>query len=161
MPGDQPTNNPEEQKRPIVLIAEDEAPIADALAMVVEEAGYTAVIARHGEEALKLARAQHPALLITDLMMPYLDGAKLIAALKEDAQRDGHPPIPIILMTAAGIWQVEHIDADALLLKPFEVEEIEDLLRRFLEQEDEAPGDEDTPHDDDTSKNEDDASSTD
>lgn len=39
-------------ERPIVLIAEDEAPIAEALAYLVDEVGYTAVIAAHGKEAL-------------------------------------------------------------------------------------------------------------
>jgi CheY-like chemotaxis protein len=122
-----------------VLIAEDEEPIAEALAMIVEEAGYAPLIAAHGKDALALARTHHPALIITDLMMPYLDGARLIQTLEEDARRDGHQRAPIIVMTAAGGRRLEHLTADALLRKPFEVEDVEELLQRFLEQESKAP----------------------
>jgi CheY-like chemotaxis protein len=132
MPGDPPSDKPEARERLVVLIAEDEEPIAYALAMIVEEAGYTPLVAPHGMEALKLARAYHPALLITDLMMPYLDGERLILALEEDAQQDGHSRIPIILTTAAEGPRVGAVDADALLKKPFDVEDVEDLLDRFL-----------------------------
>ena len=60
--------------RGLVLIAEDEEPIAEVVATVVEDAGYTPRLAAHGREALELARAEQPALLITDLMMPHLSG---------------------------------------------------------------------------------------
>jgi CheY-like chemotaxis protein len=133
MPGDLPSDKPEARARLVVLIAEDEEPIADALAMIVEEAGYTPLVAPHGAEALQLARTQHPALLITDLMMPYLDGEKLIQAVEEDARQDGRARIPIILTTAAGERRLEHVEADVLLKKPFDVEDVEDLLRRFLD----------------------------
>lgn len=117
---------------PLILIAEDEEPIAEALAYVVEEAGYTPLLATHGKEALELARAQHPALVITDLMMPHMDGAELITALRADADANGHNPPPIILMTAAGLRRAEKAGADAVLRKPFNLDELEDLLHRFL-----------------------------
>lgn len=132
MRGDPPSDNLAVARRLVVLIAEDEEPIAEALAMIVEEAGYTPLLAAHGVEALELARTRHPSLLITDLMMPYLDGAQLIAALEDDARRDGHLRIPVILTTAAGGKRLENMQADALLKKPFDVEEVERLLRRFL-----------------------------
>src|SRR5690242_20506518 len=115
MPGELPSDNPDLQERLVVLIAEDEEPIADALAMIVEEAGYTAIVAPHGLQALNLARAYHPDLLITDLMMPYLDGEKLILALEEDARQSGQTRIPVILTTAAQGPRLSTI-ADALLL---------------------------------------------
>ncbi len=132
MRGDPPSDNLAVARRLVVLIAEDEEPIAEALAMIVEEAGYTPLLAAHGVEALEIARTRHPSLLITDLMMPYLDGAQLIAALEDDARRDGHLRIPVILTTAAGGKRLENMQADALLKKPFDVEEVERLLRRFL-----------------------------
>lgn len=115
-----------------ILIAEDEAPIADAIAMIVEDAGYTPLIAEHGEEALELARSRRPDLIITDLMMPRLDGVALIIAIHEDATRDGHKPPPIILMTAAGMKRAQEVGADAVVRKPFNVEDLEKLIRRFL-----------------------------
>ena len=116
----------------LILIAEDEAPIADAISMIVEDAGFTPLIAEHGEEALEMARSRRPDLIITDLMMPRLDGVALIAALREDATRDGNKAPPIILMTAAGMKRAQEVGADAVVRKPFNVEDLEALIRRFL-----------------------------
>lgn len=118
--------------RQLVLIAEDEEPIAEALSMVVDDAGYASVIATQGQQALDLARARRPDLVITDLMMPYLDGQELITALRADAARDGHRPPPIILMTAAGPRRAAAAGADVVLRKPFNIADVESLLVRFL-----------------------------
>jgi CheY-like chemotaxis protein len=115
----------------LVLIAEDEAAIAEALAMIVEEAGYRPLLAAHGRRALELARERCPALLITDLMMPQLDGAELIAALRADTA-DGCAPIPVILTTAAPLPPAGQPAVDAYLRKPFTVAQVEALLHRFL-----------------------------
>lgn len=129
----QQTQHTETLRTPyLVLIAEDEEPIAEALAMIVADAGYTPLLASQGKQALELARAQRPALILTDLMMPQLNGAQLIAAIRADAELDNHRPPPIVLMTAAGMRRALEINADALLKKPFEMAEVEALLRRFL-----------------------------
>lgn len=116
----------------IVLIVEDEMPIAEALTEIVSDAGYRVLIAGNGRAGLDLARAEHPALIITDLMMPYLDGAGLIEALRADASDEGTPRIPIVVMTAAGRTFADRIPYDALLPKPFDILEVERLLGRFL-----------------------------
>lgn len=74
--------------------------VAEAVDWIVEDGGYTPLIARNGQEALELTRTQRPALMITDWMMPVLDGVGLIRALKQQAAQDGLQPIPTILMTA-------------------------------------------------------------
>ena len=66
----------------VVLIVDDDKPIADYVAAVVADAGYTAVVATRGAEALELARSRWPVLLITDLMLPFMGGSTLIAALR-------------------------------------------------------------------------------
>jgi len=93
----------EAMERALVLIAEDEEPLAETVAFIVREAGYTPVIALHGRQALELARARHPALLIVDLMLPYLDGAAVIAALREDMNGNGASRRAIILMTRGAV----------------------------------------------------------
>ena len=115
-----------------VLIADDEGPVAEMLAFLVQEAGFTPLVASHGKQALELARANPPVLVLTDLMMPHLNGTKLIAALREDATAGGYPPPPIILITAAGARTAMASGADAVLAKPFTLAEVEALLRRFL-----------------------------
>jgi CheY-like chemotaxis protein len=79
----------------LVLIAEDEEPLAETVAFAVREAGYTPLVALHGRQALELARDRRPALLILDLMLPYLDGAAIVAALRTDAQKAGTATPPV------------------------------------------------------------------
>jgi CheY-like chemotaxis protein len=126
------TSQSNERESFLVLIAEDEEPIAEAIAMLVEDCGYTPLIANNGRQALELARRRRPALIITDLMMPYLNGDELIATLKSDAARDAHATPPIILLSAAGLRRMKVAGADVLLPKPFELNELETLLHRFL-----------------------------
>jgi CheY-like chemotaxis protein len=116
----------------LVLIAEDEEPIALALADLIEEIGYQTLIAQNGRRALELAWEYHPALIITDLMMPYLTEREVIAALRAQEDRSGQYAPPIILMSAAGRAHTYNTGADAVLLKPFDLDEVEGLLYRFL-----------------------------
>lgn len=116
---------------PMVLIVEDEEPIALALSFIVEDAGYQSLIATHGKEGLEYARTRKPALIITDLMMPEMSGLELIAKLSQDTEF-ARRRAPLILMTAAGRDVTSEAGVDAILFKPFELEAVEDLLERFL-----------------------------
>lgn len=116
----------------LVLIVEDEEPLAETVSFVVREAGYTPLVALHGRQALELARARRPALLITDLMLPYLDGVALIAALRADAAAAGEGAPPSVLMTAASLVDARAAGADVVLRKPFHLADLEAVLRRFL-----------------------------
>jgi DNA-binding response OmpR family regulator len=116
----------------LVLIAEDEEPIAEIIATIIREMDATPIIASHGREAFALAQQSEPALVITDLMMPLMDGAQLIAALRAKAAESGVQAPPVILMTASGLENANSIGADAFLPKPFDLEVLEALLRRYL-----------------------------
>jgi sigma-B regulation protein RsbU (phosphoserine phosphatase) len=120
----------DETDHTLVLIVEDEQPIAEALAMIVADAGYVPLVTTHGDDGLALASATQPALIFTDLMMPRMKGDQLIAALHESAALTRHTAPPIILMTAASARQT--YGADALLHKPFDIRTVEALLHRFL-----------------------------
>jgi two-component system chemotaxis response regulator CheY len=111
----------------LVLIVEDEEPIATALSFIVEDAGYVPLIAMHGRQALDVLRERHPALIITDLMMPFMNGAQLIAEVRA---WPGAPPI--VLMTAAGRRYSAAAHADEVLPKPFNIADVEKLLHRYL-----------------------------
>ncbi|MGZ3677195.1 MAG: response regulator transcription factor [Ktedonobacterales bacterium] len=128
-----PHTSPQEQSpvSSLVLIAEDDEPIALALAMIVEDEGYRVLHASDGQEALDMALRFHPALIITDLMMPRMNGAQLIAAIRSSGTT-GVPAPSIVIMTAASSSYTQDTGADALLRKPFDIREVEKLLRRFL-----------------------------
>jgi DNA-binding response OmpR family regulator len=117
----------------VVLIVEDEGPIAEVVSYVVEDAGHTPLVVSNGLQALEVAKERWPALVITDLMMPRLNGVELIAALRAEAAADRHKPSPpVILLTAAGTVRAHAAGADAVLRKPFNLADLEALLERFL-----------------------------
>lgn len=116
----------------LVLVAEDEETIAETLALIVEDAGYVALVAHDGREALALARQHRPHLIITDLMMPYLNGADFIAAVRGDATTQGREAPPVIVVTAASRARAEEAGADAIVTKPFDIVKIEAAMQRLL-----------------------------
>ncbi len=85
------------QEECLILIAEDEPPIAEVVAEVVRDLGCTPLLAADGLQALEIARARCPAVLITDLMLPHLSGAALIAALHNE------PSAPTAVLAASFI----------------------------------------------------------
>lgn len=80
-----------------ILVADDEFLIADVLAFALEDEGYTVVTASNGRKALDILNAQPVDLVITDFMMPVMNGLELATAIRD---RDGRR-MPIILMSGA------------------------------------------------------------
>jgi PAS domain S-box-containing protein len=79
-----------------VLIVEDSPTQAAHLASLLEEQGYRVTAATNGRQALAAARARHPTLVISDILMPEMDGYALCTAIKSDAELKH---IPVILVT--------------------------------------------------------------
>ncbi len=116
-----------------VLIAEDETAIAEALAEIIAELGYQALVAANGQQALALAREHWPALVLTDLMMPQVNGAGLIAALHAQAAERSVAPPAVILLTAVEGRAARAAGADLVVRKPFELDALEQAIRQLLE----------------------------
>ncbi|ACT92850.1 response regulator [Dyadobacter fermentans] len=119
--------------RETVLIAEDNAELRDYMASLLENQ-YTVLKAADGQEALSWARKVLPNLIISDLMMPRMDGMELTVSIKSD-ERTSH--IPVILLTAKS-GQESRIDglktgADDYLTKPFSVEELTVRVANLIE----------------------------
>jgi len=117
---------------PLVLIVEDEATIAEALQLIIEELGCRVALAPNGAAALAIARRESPALVLTDLMMPVMDGRTLIATLHDEAARGLLADMPVVVMTALGHVRARDLDVEGVLRKPFELQEIDTLVERFL-----------------------------
>jgi len=115
-----------------VLIVEDEFAIADLLEMVLTDEGYRVLTAINGRQGLeRLAEGPRPDLVISDYMMPVLDGAGLVRAMRESkAQRD----IPCIIMSSIVEANVrEHIDSYAAFVrKPFQLVAMVQLVATIL-----------------------------
>jgi signal transduction histidine kinase/ligand-binding sensor domain-containing protein/DNA-binding response OmpR family regulator len=116
-----------------VLVAEDHPELRDYLRSHLE-GRFRVVEASDGREALALARTELPDLVISDVMMPGMDGYALCQTLKEDPETDF---LPVNLLTALAAPEDRMTGlrgrADAYLTKPFEVEELLTLVRNHLE----------------------------
>ena len=71
-------------RRPSILIVDDEKSIADTLAMIMQDAGYSARAAYNGAAALTLSREQAPDLVISDVLMPGMSGVDLAVTTKRE-----------------------------------------------------------------------------
>ena len=111
-----------------VLIIDDEAPIVELLVDIIEEKGHTALQASNGVEGLALARERHPDLIISDVMMPLLDGYALLRALRSEPEL---AQTMVVLVSAAfprdGKPRSEP-PADGYLRKPFDIAAVENLV---------------------------------
>jgi DNA-binding response OmpR family regulator len=117
-----------------VLIIDDDAGILDLLGTLLEAHGFRVLTAPNGVRALQVMRESAPRVVLTDLLMPELDGIETIGAI-----RRVHPNVKIIAMSGGG-W-IDKIDllryarllgADATISKPADIDELVQLLRSFL-----------------------------
>ena len=113
-----------------ILIVDDEPSVRDVMATVLLDAGYSVQTAADGHIALQIIDAAPPDLIITDVMMPHLDGWALL-----DHAHQRNPSLPVILMSA-GDWirgrrPLSIPDHAVFLAKPFAVEELLELVGRL------------------------------
>jgi two-component system KDP operon response regulator KdpE len=124
-----------------VLVVDDEPQILRALAINLRARGYDVRTAGSGSDALSIAAADGPELVVLDLGLPDMDGTEVIAGLR------GWSSVPILVLSGRsdGIDKVEALDvgADDYLTKPFGMDEllarIRAMMRRSGRGEDEAP----------------------
>ncbi len=113
-----------------ILIVDDEPSVRDVMATVLLDAGYLVQTAADGLVALEIMDLAPPDLIITDVMMPHLDGWALL-----DHVHERNPSLPVILMSA-GDWirrrrTTPIPDHAVFLAKPFAVEELLELVVRL------------------------------
>jgi two-component system, OmpR family, response regulator ResD len=125
-----------------VLVVDDEATIVDVVCRYLQRAGYDAVGARDGREALRLAASRRPDLVVLDLMLPGLDGLEVMRRLHVKL-----PQVAVILLTAKGEASDRVVGlrrgADDYVVKPFSpaelVARVDAVLRRHDPRFDEEP----------------------
>jgi DNA-binding NtrC family response regulator len=114
------------------LIVDDEADSRDALAELTQRWGYDVQTASDGTEALRRAIEWHPDVILTDLVMPNMDGLWLLRALRGEL-----PDCPVVLLTGRGTIQtaVQAIREGAFdfIEKPLEVPRLRIVMERALE----------------------------
>ncbi len=111
-----------------ILVVEDEIALVDVIASVLTAQDHTVLKAYDGQTGLDMALKERPALVIADQMLPLMTGLDLCKALKA-AQLE--PPVSVLLMTAGNV-PVEDACPDAVLRKPFAIEEFERVVGSLL-----------------------------
>ena len=113
-----------------ILIVEDEGSLADSIRYNLEREGYVVTVAEDGRQALERFRAESPALVILDLMLPEVSGLDLCRTIRSESD------VPIIMVTAkdseadkvAGL----ELGADDYVTKPFSIRELLSRVRALL-----------------------------
>jgi signal transduction histidine kinase len=116
---------------PRVLLVDDDPEILEATGQVLREWGYAVDAAGDGATALALARKARPDLMLIDLMMPVMDGWVLIERLREEKVA---PDVPVVVFSADRELRsgMQKPKVDASLRKPFELEELQEVVERLV-----------------------------
>jgi two-component system alkaline phosphatase synthesis response regulator PhoP len=116
----------------IILIADDEANIILLVRRILEK-DHIVLEATNGEEAVDIAKAQKPDIILMDLMMPKMDGYTACSKIKADQEAK---IIPVIMLTAIGHefnkkFAIE-MGAHGYITKPFTTQELMDVITPLL-----------------------------
>lgn len=107
---------------PLVLVVDDDVDIREAVSDALEMSGYRVVTACHGAEGLQRVAEARPDLVLLDLSMPVMDGARFAEALR---CQEGGGDIPLVVVSADGNpKRAAQLGAQAYLAKPFEMEDL-------------------------------------
>lgn len=116
-----------------ILVVDDEEDIRELVALNLDREGYTVLTCETGEQALALARAKEPDLVLLDLMLPGIDGLEVCKRLKADPARRR---VPVVMLTAKGeesdIVAGLELGADDYVTKPFSGKVLVARVRRLL-----------------------------
>ena len=110
-----------------ILVVEDEQCLAELLEFFLLDLGYKVVLANNGQRALEVLEKQPVELIISDVMMPVLDGYQFVKKLRSKPQL---ADIPVLLISAAPInpLKLKPHEAQAYLHKPYELDIVEKMV---------------------------------
>jgi len=113
-----------------MLIVEDDSKASETIRLYATREGYDCLLARDGENGLRLAREQSPAVVVLDLMLPRMDGLALCRALRSESS------VPVLMVTARS-GEADKLrglgdGADDYLTKPFSPRELMARVRAVL-----------------------------
>ena len=118
---------------PRILAVDDEPNIVRLIQVNLERMGYQVDTANNGVQALEKIRANRPDLVVSDVMMPEMDGMELLSTIKRDPALED---LPVIMLTAKtqdkDVMQGYTRGADMYLTKPFNPAELIAFVKRIL-----------------------------
>ena len=120
-------------KRPLVLVVEDDPGLADVMLTALKEDGLDAKLAHDGDEAMRDVDDLAPSLMVLDLMMPRRDGFSVLRELRADGRISR---LPVIVVTAIfGMSErlyATELGAADYVTKPFDLDDLVTRVRALL-----------------------------
>jgi CheY-like chemotaxis protein len=114
----------------LILVIDDEISIVEMLSAFLEEEGLQVMTAYNGQEGLERLANARPAVVVSDVMMPVLDGWELCRRMQADPR---YRSIPVVLMSAVRTaLSLAGCRYAALVRKPFELDEMLQTITRLL-----------------------------
>jgi DNA-binding NarL/FixJ family response regulator len=118
----------------LILFVDDDPGIRLSVSDYLEMSGYMVVTAKNGQEALGMVEEYQPHLLVTDIVMPKMDGYELVRQVR---QRPEFRLLPVIFLTARTNTEERirgyQLGCDFYLAKPFDIKELAAMIRNLLE----------------------------
>ena len=112
-----------------ILVVDDEAEIVELLTMLLDGDGRSILPAYEGTTALRIVREQRPHLVISDVMMPGIDGRELCRIIRSDPELEG---ISIVLMSAVNKLDLRECQEDVFISKPFDIFTVQQTIDSLL-----------------------------
>jgi len=124
-----------EHTRPLVLVVEDESDMLAIVSLLIRSLGYGLIVARDGEEGLRLGKLHRPELVLSDALLPKMDGREMCKLLKEDSALQS---VKTVVMTGVYTYNKYKSEAllafkvDAYIFKPINMDELKSTISKLL-----------------------------
>jgi DNA-binding response OmpR family regulator len=115
-----------------VLVVEDHADARDMLELFLTSEGYSVISSEDGQVGLDVAKRERPAVIITNLNMPNLDGTEMIKQLRQEPGLDGATIIVLSAVRTENPQALINAGVSAVLSKPVELEELLRIINNAL-----------------------------
>ncbi len=116
-----------------ILVIDDDAYIRRVIALKLKKAGYQVLIAENGEDGMEMINAQRPDAIITDIVMPKMDGRLVIEKTNEFKKE--HPFLTIIISCSIGFEEhqwVNKMQDTCFMEKPFSLNKVLECIDKYF-----------------------------
>ena len=118
----------------VILVVEDRPDTRNMIVFALKKAGYPTLEANDGEQALKIINEKNVDVVISDILMPKIDGKELLKAIRSDKNND---KVKVIMLTASKVSDEEQkeylkMGANGFLLKPIQIAELRAELKKHI-----------------------------
>jgi CheY-like chemotaxis protein len=122
-----------------VLIVDDNESFRRLNAEFLKLDGHEVLMARNGRETLDIVRAEHPDILLLDIMMPGIDGYETCRQIKSDPETRDTMVVMVTALSESARFKSLQAGADEYVTKPVTARELRDLVRNLAERKRHAP----------------------